>query len=356
VSLRLPIGHRTLLSLLLCAAGSANAQKMPAISASFVKVQGAGAAVSCYYAKPVTGSGLPAVLLAPANSALKGAVLEAARDMAAHGFVALAVDYDPEHVSQESDLVQSVAEEQLSLRLTAAADWLARQRPLVDPRRIGAIGWDGGSARILKLAQQGRVHAVVMIESELCVAPGNPPATPAVPMLLIIGGCTAERGHELKASLEAGGAYHVVFAPAWSEIYKFLNAAVASDAAVPAAPATASSLVVTIRDIMRVVNSDDGVKGKLAMLLAASAPVPSGAEVQWDQARSHAAVLVESCDWLLALRPPKGSLASWRGHVADFRGATLTLLKAVEQHDLPAAQQALGRLPQSCGACHADHR
>lgn len=354
MSPRLPLGRRTLLSLLLCAAGSANAQKMPAISASFVKVQGAGAAVSGYLAKPATGSGLPAVLLAPANSALKGAVLEAARDMAAHGFVALAVDYDPEHVSQESDLVQSVAEEQLSLRLTAAADWLARQRPLVDPRRIGAIGWDGGSARILKLAQQGRVHAGVMIESEPCVAPENLPAAPVTRILLVIGGCSAERGQELKALLEAGGAYRVVFAPAWSEIYQFLNAAVASDAAVTLAPSASSNLVVTIRDIMRVINSDDGVRGKLAMLLAAS--VPSSTDVQWDQARSHAAVLVESNDWLLALRPPKGSLASWRGHVADYRGATLTLLKAVEQHDLAAAQQALGRLPQSCGACHADHR
>jgi len=159
---------------------------------------------------------------------------------------------------------------------------------------------------------------------------------------LVVGGCTPDRERELRAS---AGAYRVELAPAWSEIYKFLN-----EAAVPATPPTSATLVVTIRDIMRVMNSDDGVRGKLARLLAATT------EVQWDQARSQAAVLVESCDWLLALRPPKGSLASWRGHVADYRGATQTLLKAVEQHDLPAAQQALGRLPQSCGSCHADHR
>jgi hypothetical protein len=333
----------------MCSAGSANAQKPLTISASFVKVQGAGAAVSGYFAKPATGFALPAVLLVPAISDLKGAVLETARDMAAHGFVALAVDYDPEHVSQESDLVQSVAADQLSLRLTAAADWLARQRPLIDPQRIGAIGWEGGSARILKLVQQGLVHAGVMIDSERCFAPENLPAAPAARMMLVIGGCTPERGQEVKASVEAGGAYRVESAPAWGEIYKFLNEAAARDTAVPAT----SNLVVTIRDIMRVINSDDGVKGKLARLLA---PASSGGDVQWDQARSNAAVLVESNDWLLALRPPKGSPASWRGHVADYRGATQTLLKAVEQHDLPAAQQALGRLSQSCGACHADHR
>jgi len=355
VSLGLPRRRQILLSLLICAGGSVNAQTPPGISASIVKVQGAGAVVTGYLAKPAAGSGLPAVLLLPADSDLKGAVLETARDMAAHGFVAFAVDYDPAHVSQESDLVQNVAEEQLTLRLTAAADWLARQRPLVDPQRMSAIGWDGGAARILKLAQQGRVRAGVMIESERCHAPENLPAAPAARMLLVISGCTPERGRELKAAAK-GGAYQIRLesAPAWGEIYKFLNVSAVPDASGPATPSASSNLVVTIRDIMRVINSDDGVRGKLARLLAGTAT--SGADVQWDQARSHAAVLVESSDWLLALRPPKGPLVSWRGHVADYRAASQTLLKAVEQHDLAAAQQALGRLPQNCGACHADHR
>ena len=344
MSLRLPSLRQVLLSLLICAMGRANAQKVPVVAASFVKVQGAGVTVSGFLAKPGAGTGFPAVLLVPAVSDLKGAVLETARDMAAHGFIALAVDYDPEHVSQESDLVQSVADEQLALRLTTAIDWLARQSPLVDPQRVGAIGWDGGSARVLKLTQQGRVHAGVMIESERCAAPENLPAAPAARMLLVIAGCTPDRERNLRTS---AGAYRVELAPAWSEIYKFLN-----EVAAPAPPPVSASLVVTIRDIMRVMNSEDGVRGKVARLLAAS----SGAEVQWDQARSHAAVLVESCDWLLGLPPPKGSLASWRGHVADYRGATQALLKTVEQHDLPGAQQALGRLPQSCGSCHADHR
>ena len=351
MSLRLPRGRQILLSLLICAAASANAQKRPAILAGFVTVQGEGVIVSGYLAKPAAGSGLPAVLLAPAISDLKGAVLEAARDAAAHGFVALAVDYDPEHVSRESDLVQSVAEEQLSLRLTTAANWLARQRPLVDPQRIAAIGWDGASARILKLAQKGQLNAGVMIESESCLAPENLPATPAGRMMLVVGGCTPERVHELTMS-GVGGGYRVESAPAWGEVYKFLNEPPAPDKTVAATPLASSSLVVTIRDIMGVINSDDGVKGKLARLLTAA----SSGEVQWDQARSHAAILVESCDWLLALRPLKGSLAGWRGHVADYQAATQALLKTVEQRDLPAAQQALGRLPQSCGACHADHR
>jgi len=202
VSFQLTHRLQILLSLLICAAASANAQKPPAISASFVKLQG----ISGYLAKPAAGSGLPAVLLVPEGSALKGAVLENARDMAAHGFVALAVDYDPEHVSAESELVQGVADEQLSSRLTAGADWLARQRPLVDPHRVSAIGWGGGTGRVVKLAQQGQVHAGVLIESEKCHAPENLPAKPAARMLLIIGGCTPERGRELKASAGVGAA------------------------------------------------------------------------------------------------------------------------------------------------------
>ena len=73
-------------------------------------------------------------------------------------------------------------------------------------------------------------------------------------------GCTPDRERELRAS---AGAYRVELAPAWTEIYKFLTAV-----AVPAPPPVSAISVVTIRDIMRVINSDDGVRGKLARLLA----------------------------------------------------------------------------------------
>jgi hypothetical protein len=280
------------------------------------------------------------------ESSLQNPVARSVRDMAEQGFVALAVNYDPDHVKQQSDLLQSIGEEQLSVRLAAAVEWLALQRPLVDPQRVSAIGFDEASARVLKLAQQGHIRAGVMVESERCAAPENLPVTPGAPMLLVINGCTPERGREVKASVEAGGVYRVALAPPWTEMFKFLK-----ETQAPTPSSVSSNLVVTIRDIMRVINSDDGVRGKLARVLASS-----GYDVQWDQARSQAAVLVESNDWLLGLRPPKGSTVSWRGHVADYRAATETLLKTVEQHDLPAAQQALGRLPQSCGACHMDHR
>jgi dienelactone hydrolase len=306
---------------------------------------------------------------------LTGTVLQAARDMAANGFVALAVDYDPDRVSRESDLVRSVAEEQLSLRLNTAVDWLARQRPLVDPQRISAIGWGGGSARVLKLGQQGEVRAGVMIEEAPCRGPQNLPAIAVARILVIFGGCAPKQGQDLTRNYEGASSTYQVRAlearvdsfpqpsntsagsdaagQVWSEVYRFLEETAGDSGTIAReAPVASSSSVATIRDIMRVINSDEGVRGKLAGLLAAS----SSEDTHWEQARSHAAILVESCDWLLALRPSKGALAGWRGRVADFRDATQTLLLAVEKQDLPAAQQALGRLPESCAACHLDHR
>ena len=343
------------------------AGQVAAPSVSVVNLPDADGVISGYLAKPATGSNLPAVLLVPGTSSLIGAVLETARDLAAHGFAALTVDYDPEQVSQQSDLVQSVASEQLSRRLSTAVAWLARQRPLVDPQRIGVISWEKDSARALGLAQQAQVQAGVMIEDEPCRVPQNLPAHPEARILLIIGGCATQQVQALKRDFEkASSAYEIgVFeaqveslphpaeaVQAWKEIYRFLDQASDSAGIAQQSPIRSSSSVPTIRDIMRVIYSDDGVRGRLARLLATR----SSAGAPWDQARSHAAILVQSCEWLLAQRPPRGSLASWRGRVADFRAATQTLLHAVEQHDLPAAQQALAQLPKSCGGCHSDHR
>ena len=350
---------------------AASPQHTTAPSASLVKLTGEGVIVSGYLAKPAGGSNFPAVLLLPGTGNLRGAVLEAARAMAAHGFVALAVDYDPDRISQESELVQSIAEEQLSLRLNTGIYWLARQRPLVDPQRISAIGWGGGQSRVLTLRQKGLIRAGVIIAESPCSAPQNLPALAVPRTLMMFGGCAREVVQQRTTEIEGASGYQVRFfeeplnsfppsssadgrigVKIWNEIYEFLEKTDDSNRPRQEPPVTSSSSVATIRDIMRVINSDDGVKGKLAGLLAAS----SSKDVQWELARSHAAILVESCGWLLARRPPKGSLEGWRGRVAEFKTATQTLLKSVEQHNLPAAQNALSRLPQSCGACHGDHR
>lgn len=304
--------HQSLIPISLLLVGIVSGQQ-----ASFVKIQGEATAAG-YVAKPARGSNLPAVLLVPESSKLAGSVLQSARDMAGHGLVALVVDYDPDHVSQASDLLRSVMDEQLALRLNTGAEWLARQRPLVDPERIGAIGWGAGGARVRKLLQEGKIRAGVVVEGSGCPGPAL-----GSPLLVIGGDCD------------------------FTQAYEFLKKPIAQKP-----PVSSPTSVSTIRDIMRVINSDDGVRGSLARMLSAS----PHEEVPWDQARSRAAIMVDSCDWLLPQRPPRGTETGWRAHVADYKAGTQTLLQAVEQQDLPAAQQALARLPQACGSCHVDHR
>ena len=103
---------------------------------------------------------------------------------------------------------------------------------------------------------------------------------------------------------------------------------------------------------MRVINSDEGIRGRLARSLAAP---PTGDE-QWEQVRSEAAIVAEAGTLLLAHRPPKGSLTGWRQRATEFRSAAEALLRAIENRDFAAAQQFFRVLPKTCAACHAAHR
>ena len=139
----------------------------------------------------------------------------------------------------------------------------------------------------------------------------------------------------------------------WLEIGEFLQQNV-SRAAGPRLPVAtgAANEIARIVDIMRAIESDDGVRGQLARLLTAQ---PAG-EPEWERMRSLAAIVAESGNLLLARQPPKGSLIGWRERAIEFRGAAEMLFHAIEQKDLLAAQDALRRLPQVCASCHAEYR
>ena len=66
--------------------------------------------------------------------------------------------------------------------------------------------------------------------------------------------------------------------------------------------------------------------------------------------------MAEAGNLLLARRPPKGTASGWRKRATAFRSESLTLLRAIERRDFPAAQQSLRTMPQTCAACHADYR
>src|SRR6187200_2215005 len=80
--------------------------------------------------------------------------------------------------------------------------------------------------------------------------------------------------------------------------------------------------IARIVDIMRVINSDDGIRGRLANALAQ----PPKGDAEWDRARSDAAIVAEAGNLLLAEPPPRGSAGGWRQRASDFRASAQGLL------------------------------
>ncbi len=110
--------------------------------------------------------------------------------------------------------------------------------------------------------------------------------------------------------------------------------------------------IARIVDIMRVINSDEGIRGRLASELAEE---PSQDAI-WEHARSDAAIVAEAGNLLLAEPAPRGSAAGWRQRAVEFRTSAQGLLRAVEARNLDAARRALREMPATCAACHAEYR
>jgi hypothetical protein len=319
--------------------GSAGAQPR-GITASFVQMNEHGVSVTGYLAKPANGSLLPGVLVVEGDGGLREPVQSATRTLAARGFVALAVDYDPEHILRQSELVRTVAEKQFLTRLSIALDWLAKQ-PFADSQRLGALAWDEGVAPELELAGQRTLRATVVVDARGSVRQAS------------LRGALFLKAEPGAFPGDAGAGQKPETVALWKRIHEYLGTNLKGTPAVPASPSTEPpGAIASIQDIMRVINSDSGVKGHLAIQLAS----PPGNEDQWALMRSEAAILAESGNWLLLRQPPKGSLTGWQMRAEDFRAAAVVLLQAVERRDFQAAQEALQRLPKSCAACHADYR
>jgi dienelactone hydrolase len=351
-----------------------NRPTTPKLEAASVLINQGAAQVHGYLVRPLSDKPLPAVLILAGENGLGAPVLQAARELADIGFVALAIDYDPEHTAEASALVQTVTAGQLGDRVDAAIAWV-RGQPFVDGQRIGGVGWAGGAAWALRLAHEGKLQAAVLSGGLICSQPDELLQVSATPLLVIGGrrsGCTPSIVSALQQRVVAAGLPHTVDFysgasgafpetpsggteddQAWVNIYEFLGKHVEDVlGGKTEASGQAENQFVRIVDIMRVINSDNGVRGRLSSSLAYP---PSGDE-QWDQMRSEAAVLAEAGNLLLALRPPKGTVVGWRERAIEFRGAAQTLLRAIERRDFLAAQEALRVLPKSCASCHADYR
>ncbi len=351
-----------------------NQPTTPKVEAASVLINRGATQVHGYLAYPASDKPLPAVLILAGAKGLSVSTLQVAREFADIGFAALAIDYDPDNTAGTSPLVQTVTAGQLGDRVDAAIAWISEQ-PFVDAQWVAAVGWAGGAVWAIQLAHEGKLQAAVVSGGPICSQPDEVLRISATPLLVIGGrrsGCTPSIVNELQQRVVAAGLPHNVDFyggpsgafpgtpgggtaddEAWVKIYEFLGKHVEDtrDAKTESSRQPENQFV-RIADIMRVINSDNGVRGRLSSSLASP---PSGDE-QWDQTRSEAAILAEAGNLLLVLRPPKGTVVGWRERAIEFRTAAQTLLHAIERRDFSAAQEALRVLPKSCASCHADYR
>ena len=254
-------------------------------------------------------SPMPAVVLASGTEGLTDTLRQFAREIAGIGYVTLAVDYRAAAPPAGSTLLEQVLER--SNPLDDVVAWLSAQ-PAVDRRRLGLLAWTDAFDDAQRLAGRGTVAALY-------------------PSTLVSQASMTEA--------------------LWLDSDEYLDTQV-DDALRPRPPASAEPPFVRVIDIMRAINSDQGVRGRLARALMAR---PSG-DAEWEQARSDAAVLAEGSTLLLAQQPPKGSVEGWRRRATGFRSAAEALLRAIEARDFAAAQERLRELPRTCAACHAEYR
>lgn len=315
-------------------------QEIETASVSIEQVRG-------YVVYPKAEKRVPAVLIL--GGGVGQPAQKIAHEMAQHGFAALALDHDPDHPSGMSPLLEAVIGGQSDDRADAGIAWLIRQ-PFVDSRKIAAFGWGPGVAAILHLARQGKLGAGVVAGESVCAEADQWPQIAGTRFLVIVGssGCnlsSLRQRSDVQFQTAAGEAF-----PEDADdesAYEFLAGSF-KDAPVD----STGQGIARIVDVMRVINSDEGVNGRLAKSLA----LPPTGDRQWEQARSAAAILAESGNLLLRLRAPKGSDVEWQRQAIDFRTAAEKVLRAVEKRDFVAAQNALRILPKSCASCHAVYR
>ena len=244
-----------------------------------------------YLAKEVTSARLPVALLLPS-----GPVTDEhrrwAREVAGIGFAALVADHDADK----------------------ATEWIADQ-PFADPQRIAAVAWSDRIPSALRVAPAAKWKALVLWGTQ--VAPEA-----RIPILAIPPRKDPEQ--------------------AWVEIYEFLGR-YAEDA---------TPQIARVVDLMRVINSNAGVRGQLAQALTAE---PASTE-EWELAKSRAAVLAEAGNLLLTRRPATADPDGWKQKATEYRDSATALYRALERRDFTTTRHCLQELAHTCGACHSLYR
>ncbi len=120
-----------------------------------------GSTLIGYFAAPETAEAVPGILVAPEWWGRNAYIEQRARELAEHGYAALAIDMygakkTTETASQASEWMMQTFEkpETLVVRARAGLDTLAQQ-PEVNAAKLGAIGFCYGGKVTLELARSG---------------------------------------------------------------------------------------------------------------------------------------------------------------------------------------------------------
>jgi len=198
-----------LLSLVMCSAALFSAV---AANTQTVSYKSGEETVSGYLALPEGGGKHPAIIVIHEFWGLNDWVKEQARNYAAEGYVALAVDLYRGKVGTTPDeahiLMRGLPDDRGLRDLEAAFSYLA-VRPDVDASKIGSIGWCMGGGWSIKLAEdQPRLAAFVVNYGALPTDPATIAKIQA-PMLGNFGaddkGIPPENVQAFEAAMKAAG-------------------------------------------------------------------------------------------------------------------------------------------------------
>jgi carboxymethylenebutenolidase len=197
------------LSLVMCTAALFSAV---AANTQTVSYKSGDETVSGYLALPEGGGKHPAIIVIHEWWGLNDWVKEQTQQLAAEGYVALAVDLYRGKVGTTPDeahiLMRGLPDDRGLRDLEAAFSYLA-VRPDVEANKIGAIGWCMGGSWSIKLAEdQPKLAAFVVNYGALPTDPATIAKIKA-PMLGNFGaddkGITPESVHAFEAAMKAAG-------------------------------------------------------------------------------------------------------------------------------------------------------
>lgn len=331
-----------------------------------------------YLARADEDAALPALILIADETGLREWFKHSARELASIGYVVLAVEFDVEGLRDAAD---PVVRQRLLADLTAAVGWL-RNREDVLPKQIGVVGWGKGGSWALQLASATSLEACVTCDSPLVSDSALLTGLRHTAVMTVVSG--SNRKAATTAFTQSLKKAHIEHLPlsfpdaqagfmdatsqrnfrfdqaerAWFEIYEFFAKHV-EDAPLKALLADKVDLTkptseqfATISDLMKAVNTPQGLRGELARALA-NEPKDDAA---WKHIQAQATLMAEAGSLLYDRTAPRGSQASWQRLALSYRGDAASIAAAAKRRDYSATREALTQLSTRCGACHLKHR